>query len=384
MAPTERFYRAFMLFPDGKIQHRYLGSAKGIDKALQNLTSSASEGAIGKIKKSARSAYEQTFRTLDLDPRVTPKIYIASDGEFARSPLHIMRNRINQYMIEAYQFHQLNSGRDLLAKSLVNIQANGIYAVVYPDYEYQSSAQTTSSVYTASRSRAVSTNANVRPLPWTKIEGNIIQRHFPNDTKVISGKEATEEAILALRRPVLLHIATHIDFLADAHAAADGRRRGRRSPPSKPTSSPDLHAIALASANYWPRFFAKHPTVQTLEDGWLVSREFALADLRGTQLVVLAGCKSGQGMLRRGQGVFGLRSAAFVAGAETVVTSLWDVDDAVTFQWMDAFYRHLKQGEGPITASRQAALEVKRRHPNPRYWAPFVGYGRDEPLRLAP
>ena len=65
------------------------------------------------------------------------------------------------------------------------------------------------------------------------------------------------------------------------------------------------------------------------------------------------------------------------------MTSLWDVNDAVTSEWMDAFYRHLKQGEGRIAAIRQAALEVKRRHPNPHYWAPFVGYGRDEPLRLA-
>ena len=75
--------------------------------------------------------------------------------------------------------------------------------------------------------------------------------------------------MLALVRPAILHIATHFNFLADAHAAADGRRRGRGGPLSKPTSSPDLHAIALTSANYWPHFLPSiRPRRRWMMAGW--------------------------------------------------------------------------------------------------------------------
>ncbi|RYZ12913.1 MAG: CHAT domain-containing protein, partial [Myxococcaceae bacterium] len=105
-------------------------------------------------------------------------------------------------------------------------------------------------------------------------------------------------------------------------------------------------------------------------------------DLWGTQLVVLSACDTGRGAVRRGQGVYGLRRAFLVAGAETVVMSLWKVDDATTRTLMETYYRHLLGGEGLATALREAMRELRSAQPHPHYWAPFIAMGRDTPLRL--
>jgi CHAT domain-containing protein len=102
-------------------------------------------------------------------------------------------------------------------------------------------------------------------------------------------------------------------------------------------------------------------------------------------LVVLSACDTGRGDVMLGQGVSGLRRAFVVAGAETVVMSLWKVDDAKTGALMEAYYRHLLAGQGRATALRDAMRELRLTQAHPHYWAPFIAMGSDAPLRaLAP
>ena len=107
-------------------------------------------------------------------------------------------------------------------------------------------------------------------------------------------------------------------------------------------------------------------------------------NLWGTQLVVLSACDTGRGRETLGQGVYGLRRAFLVAGAETLVTSLWGVDDEVTKELMTVFYRRLLGGEGRAEAMRKAALTIRQRHPHPYDWAPFIVIGQPGPLRGQP
>jgi CHAT domain-containing protein len=93
--------------------------------------------------------------------------------------------------------------------------------------------------------------------------------------------------------------------------------------------------------------------------------------------VTLSACDTGIGEVRNGEGVYGLRRAFFLAGAETLVMSLWPVSDYVTRQMMTGYYRGLKEGLGRGEALRRAQLSMlarqNRRHPF--YWASFIQAG---------
>ena len=81
-------------------------------------------------------------------------------------------------------------------------------------------------------------------------------------------------------------------------------------------------------------------------------------NLWGTKLVTLSACDTGIGEVRNGEGVYGLRRAFVLAGAESMVMSLWPVSDYVTRQMMTAYYTGLRAGLGRGEALRQAKLAM--------------------------
>ena len=132
--------------------------------------------------------------------------------------------------------------------------------------------------------------------------------------------------------------------------------------------------IALAHANMPAR---------NGDTGILTALEASTLNLWGTQLVTLSACDTGVGDVRNGEGVFGLRRAFFLAGAETLVMSLWPVSDFTTRSTMTRFYEGLSRGLGRDEALRRAKLDMladkQRRHPF--YWASFIEAGAWTPLR---
>jgi CHAT domain-containing protein len=104
-------------------------------------------------------------------------------------------------------------------------------------------------------------------------------------------------------------------------------------------------------------------------------------NLWGTQMVVLSACNTGRGPVKLGQGVYGLRRAVITAGAETLVSSLWNVEDKATQKLMQEFYRRLRAGEGRAEAMEHAQREVRRTNPHPYYWASFIVIGKEGPLK---
>ena len=86
------------------------------------------------------------------------------------------------------------------------------------------------------------------------------------------------------------------------------------------------------------------------------------------------------GEVENGEGVFGLRRSFQLAGAQTVVMSLWKVADEVTKDLMVDFYTRLKNSEGKAAALRGAALAVKGQagFSHPYYWGTFILAGNPE------
>ena len=137
-----------------------------------------------------------------------------------------------------------------------------------------------------------------------------------------------------------------------------------------------LSGLALAGANH------RQSAGPDEEDGILTAEEIASLDLSGVEWAVLSACETGVGDVRAGEGVFGLRRAFQVAGAGTLIMSLWSVEDEPAREWMKALYEgRLARGLDTAAAVRAASLQVlndrRRKHESthPFYWAGFVAAG---------
>jgi len=95
------------------------------------------------------------------------------------------------------------------------------------------------------------------------------------------------------------------------------------------------------------------------------------------EIVVLSGCATGLNVVSPGDELLGLARGFLQAGAQSLVLSLWDVQDSTTRDFMVAFYTRLQQGSSRAVALQQAMQEVRNAHPHPFYWAPFVLIGKD-------
>ena len=114
------------------------------------------------------------------------------------------------------------------------------------------------------------------------------------------------------------------------------------------------------------------------EDGILYLGEVYNLNLNA-DLVVLSACETGLGKIARGEGLIGLTRGFLYAGAQNLLVSLWQVNDASTSQLMIDFYRNMLNGESKPTALREAKLALIENDPKyagPYYWAPFVLIGK--------
>jgi len=141
-------------------------------------------------------------------------------------------------------------------------------------------------------------------------------------------------------RHLFLHLATHGFFApAEVRSALSG---------DAGYDPGLLSGIALAGAN--------RPQKDG-DDGIVTAEEVETLDLRGTQLAVLSACETGLGEVAGGEGLLGLQRAFQVAGAKTVIASLWKVDDRATRDLMERFYKNLWTDEmGTQEALREAQL----------------------------
>jgi CHAT domain-containing protein len=119
------------------------------------------------------------------------------------------------------------------------------------------------------------------------------------------------------------------------------------------------------------------------DDGVLTALEVAGLNLRGTQLVVLSACETGLGDVKTGDGVYGLRRALVIAGSQTQLLSLWQVDDGGTKDLMAKYYQKIKDKKGRHAALRETQLEFLKnpKYQHPYYWASFIPSGNWQPMK---
>jgi CHAT domain-containing protein len=215
------------------------------------------------------------------------------------------------------------------------------------------------------------------PLPGTAQEAKALGQVLAG-TKVLTQGLATKDALSHIQGPKILHVATHGFFLSGQEGGpASGRGLVLESNPAGSTSfapieNPLLRSgIALAGANG-----------QNKAAGILTALEASGLDLHDTKLVVLSACETGIGDVTNGDGVYGLRRALVMAGAETQVMSLWKVDDNATRDLMVAYYLDLQAGRGRGEAMQRVQLDMlsRKESAHPFYWAAFIVSGNPAPM----
>jgi CHAT domain-containing protein len=185
----------------------------------------------------------------------------------------------------------------------------------------------------------------------------------------------------------ILHLATHGYFLGGGCTSALESSRGvggvksvkivsDEPPPVSGENPLLLSGLVLARANHRAQAGPED------DDGILTAEEIAAMNLAGVEWAVLSACETGVGKVEAGEGVFGLRRAFQMAGAGTLIMSLWSVEDESARQWMRALYEgRLVKKLSTAESVRAASLEVLRsrrekgQSTHPFFWAGFVAAG---------
>jgi CHAT domain-containing protein/tetratricopeptide (TPR) repeat protein len=399
--PGELRYLALVLFPDATIRFQDLGPAAPMDAAASRLRD-AMANRNADYQATAQELYQLAFQPLLPLLGATHHLFLSPDGQLSLVPFAALHDG-QQFLVDTFDFTYLPSGKNLLPRPEESAPLGSVVVLADPDFSASLPAPARpreDSPALAERPQPgerffsiLSTDLAQRawapaPLPGTRQEAEAIQRLLPK-AQLFLGPAATKERLLNLPPPGILHLATHGFFLEDAPGPKASRAVGHfgalgEGSLAPRTPDPLLRSgLVLAGASA-PAPSSPRPTPPLPGDTLVTALELAGLDLWGTQLVVLSACDTGRGDVKLGQGVYGLRRAFLVAGAETVVMSLWKVNDETTRALMEAYYRNLLAGQGRATALREAMRALRLTQGHPHYWAPFITMGRETPLRLQP
>jgi CHAT domain-containing protein len=382
-----RRYAAYLVGRKGAPRWIDLGEAEPIDKAADQFLDALSDPRSADVNKLGRALYDRTMAPVARQLGKTSKVLVAPDGLLNLVPLGALVDETGKHLVRRFSFTYLTSGRDLLRINVGAKSKSSPLIVADPSFDGgvdkdEKTADTRAVATRGRRSRDFRGTRWAR-LPGTAEEADALSKLL-TDARILRGTKATEDALKKVRGPRILHVATHGFFLPAEPPAAQPAEIATGGPPlglfasqaagdSGPENPLLRSGLALAGAN---------KLASGDEDGILTALEAAGLDLWGTQLVVLSACETGVGKVSEGDGVHGLRRALVIAGAETLVMSLWQVDDKATRELMTGYYERLASGEGRSEALRQVQLKMLRseRRSHPYYWASFVPTGNWSPL----
>jgi CHAT domain-containing protein/Tfp pilus assembly protein PilF len=367
-------YVCYVIRNQGEIRWRELGGTKEVDGAVQALRQALRDPQRKDTQQLARALDEAVMQPVRALLGDATQLLVSPDGELNLVPFAALVDEHGRYLIQRYSFTYLTSGRDLLRMRVARESQSGPLVVANPSFGEQAMKETPVAVARNSTSTHSLTDTYFAPLAATENEARSIQTLFP-DATVLTGMKATETAVKQVAAPRILHLATHGFFLDDAPAVAIARdvstprALASESNPGGSIENPLLRSgLAFAGANL---------RNGKGEDGILTALEASGLNLWGTKLVVLSACDTGVGAVRSGEGVYGLRRAFTLAGAESLVMSLWPISDFTTRTLMTSYYQNLKQGMGRGEALRQVQLDMLKKNPklHPFYWANFIQSG---------
>jgi CHAT domain-containing protein/Tfp pilus assembly protein PilF len=407
-----------------------LGEAKSIDAEISRWKDEISLGALrtDRDREASLKAYLEAgsaLRKSIWDPleshlQGAPRVFVVADGQSHLVNLSSLPVDDSRYLVETgVTLHYLSAEREIAKLGTERPEVGGALVFGAPDFDELDSPAPTTAGNEAVGSRLMAMafrgerpdcsglrSIQFAPLPGSLQEAEEIAALFesrmdaqpghrdpakPVNVQLLTGPAATERAFKQLAPGnQVLHVATHGFFLSGECPSGLSGGRGigllvsEETEGAKDSSAESrtlrnpllLSGLALAGANH------REHVGPDEDDGILTAQEIATLDLTDVQWAVLSACETGTGEVLNGEGVFGLQRAFRIAGARTLITSLWSVKDEAARQWMRALYdARMSEEVETIDAVRVASLNIleKRRqrgeNTHPFYWAAFIASG---------
>lgn len=340
------------------------------------------------------------WEPLDAEISGAENIYFASDGELyniaIESLLHYdQKKQEDVRMCEKWNMYRLSSTREIAKRrsEKLPVKANqygGLdYSADIASLEHQSKLYD-NHAYTYERSvpDSLGVRGEFGPLTHTLSEAQYIDSLYKQHgiaSKVYTGQDGSEPSFkhLSGQHITNLHIATHGFYWSESDMENSPKSFMRflnamdEGPRYREDKAMTRTGLCLSGANA----IFSDDIPDNVDDGVITAREISTLNLNGLDLVVLSACQTALGELK-GDGVYGLQRGFKQAGAETIIMSLWKVDDLATMILMKEFYKCYLSGDSKRDAFMKAQNKVRtfdemvdgvrRNFSSPKYWAAFI------------
>ncbi len=389
----EARYLAVVVKSNGRAFAADLGSVAEIDSAITEYRRHMADVRslnIEEYRAVSSKLYRLIWQPFESQLTGLSAVFLSPDDALCLVSFGGLNAPDGQYLIEKYPIHYISSGRDLVRAPVTTATGKGLLAMGDPDYDASVAARTGKTLsgtiasaissFMPSLSRGNTSGCmtlrdmQLGPLPETRSEVNsVVERWHASTTEPTQeflGPLATEDAFkLHCSGARVLHLATHGYYIS-------GSCTPETAGPGFVGESPLLQSgLFFAGANLKGSGAAE----AGLQDGILTAEEVAAMNLAGVNLVVLSACETGLGEVRKGEGVFGLRRAFQMAGARTVISALWPVDDKSTADLMGNLFA--SGDEDLYAAMRNSVLRTlksrraKGESDHPFFWGAFIATG---------
>jgi len=407
---SEPRYLAFVILPDSSSTLISLGSAKEID-SLASLYAEEFANPYqiddADFARCSRALFDRVWAPIATHIRGASQVFVCPDGSLNNVSFETILDSGNQYLIETHVFHYLSSGRELY-RIMTQPQSedkscSGLLAIGNPDFDALrltsvddksasrqsgsdfAGARNTSDIDIRLRSGILSRevmHTDWIPLPASEAEISVVESlwiaNCSESVVALTGGSANEELLKEHSGGKrVIYLATH-GYLNDRVEFTKVMNGADQTASSNLLieNNPLLQSgIILAGANT----LGKESAAPLTEDGVLTAEEIACLNLRGVELVILSVCHGGNGKVINGEGVYSLRRAFELAGAKTVISSLWAVDDDATKSLMSSMVnKSISTAPVALHDAMLDRLRTQRAQNNsdhPYFWAGFVCSG---------
>ena len=338
---------------------------------------------------SSEELYKYIWEPLENELDKNSTIYFSPDGSLYSLAIEYLPDKNGVIAEDKYNLIRLSSTRNLTS-NVLNTEQTYTNAILYGGIDYDVSVQDMQML--ANQYNNISLSLTNDYLAGNRDEMNYLhgtRREIMSISEILqykniphtllTNKLANEESFKNLSHVDfdILHIATHGFYIPSEERVQNNFLNTMSRSFQEVNSILNFDStedamyrsgLAFAGANNtW-----KGKQIQEgVDDGIATSAEIASINFTGVDLVILSACETGLGEVND-EGVFGLQRAFKKAGANTIIMSLWKVNDHITQMMMTSFYGHLLRGKTKRDSFRLAQQEIRAEYPNPYQWAAFI------------